>query len=71
MRFEILANTRYVTETISCFASERDLMDQLPPEVVGTDFARLPLTSLDQLRSAFARVDADKPAEASFLVQFK
>ncbi|NPC56490.1 serine/threonine-protein kinase [Caenimonas soli] len=71
MRFEILANTRNVTETIACFASERDLMDQLPPEVVGTDFARLPLTSLDQLRSAFSRVDADKPAEASFLVQFK
>lgn len=71
MRFEILANTRNVTETIACFASERDLMDQLPPEVVGTDFARLPLTSLDQVRSAFARTGANKPAEASFLVQFK
>ncbi|HSW19800.1 MAG TPA: protein kinase, partial [Ramlibacter sp.] len=71
MRFEILANTRNVTETIACFASERDLMDQLPSEVVGTDFARLPLTSLDEVRSAFARAGADKLAEASFLVQFK
>ncbi|CAM3801445.1 protein kinase [Polaromonas hydrogenivorans] len=71
MRFEILANTRNVTETIACFASERDLMDQLPSEVVGTDFARLPVTSLDQVRSAFARGGADKLAEASFLVQFK
>ena len=70
MRFEILANTRNVTETIACFASERDPLDQLPSEVLGTDFARLPLTSLDQVRSAFARVGADKLAEASFLVQF-
>jgi hypothetical protein len=46
-------------------------MDQLPSEVLGTDFARLPVTSLDQVRSAFARVGADKLAEASFLVQFK
>jgi tRNA A-37 threonylcarbamoyl transferase component Bud32 len=71
MRFEILANTRNVTETIVCFASERDLMNQLPPEVVGTDFSRLPLTSLERLRSAFARMGAQMPAEASFLVQFK
>lgn len=71
MRFEILANTRHVTETIACFASERDLMDQLPSEVVGTDFAKLPVTSLDEVRSAFARAGADKLAEASFLVQFK
>jgi hypothetical protein len=71
MGFEILANTRDVTETIACFASARDLMDQLPAEVLGTDFATLPVTSLDEVRSAFARVGADKPAEASFLVQFK
>jgi len=71
MRFEILANTRSVPETIACFASARDPRDQLPPSVVGTDFAKLPVASLDQVRSAFARIGADKLAEASFLVQFK
>ena len=70
MRFEIRANTRNVKETIACFASERDPLDQLPSEVLGTDFERLPLKSLDQVRSAFARVGADKLAEGSFLVQF-
>ncbi|HSW17289.1 MAG TPA: protein kinase, partial [Ramlibacter sp.] len=71
MRFQIHANTRDVTESIACFASKRDLMGQLPPEVVGADFTKLPLTSLDQVRSAFARVGAGKLVEASFLVQFK
>lgn len=71
MRFELLANTRNVTETIACFASERDLMGRLPSEVLGTDFEKLPVSSLNQVQRAFARAGADKLAEASFLVQFK
>jgi tRNA A-37 threonylcarbamoyl transferase component Bud32 len=71
MRFEILANTRKVTETMACFAGARDLVDQLPPQVVGTDFEKLPVTSLDEVRSAFARIGADELADASFVVRFK
>jgi hypothetical protein len=71
MRFEILANAHKVTETIACFASEREVLGQLPPEVVGTDFAKLPLDSLDEVRSAFVRAGADPLAEASFQVRFK
>lgn len=71
MRFELVANTRNVTETVACFASERDILGELPAAVVGTDFASLPATSLDQVRSAFASVAADTLTEASFRVQFK
>lgn len=71
MRFEIVANTRNVAETVACFASERDVMAKLPAAVVGTDFASLPATSLDQVRSAFARVTGDTLTEASFRVEFK
>jgi serine/threonine-protein kinase len=71
MRFEIVANTRNVAETVACFASERDVMAQLPAAVVGTDIASLRATSLDQVRSAFARVAGDTLAEASFRVAFK
>ncbi|HEY2929006.1 MAG TPA: serine/threonine-protein kinase [Albitalea sp.] len=71
MRFEIVANTRNVTETVACFASEKDVMSELPAAVVGTDFARLPATTLDQVRSAFAAIAADTLSEASFRVQFK
>lgn len=71
MGFEIVANARNVTETIACFASERDVLGELPASVVGTDFEKLPATSLDQVRSAFARKGSDTPAEASFKIQFR
>jgi serine/threonine protein kinase len=71
MRFEIVANTRNVAETVACFASERDVMAELPSAVVGTDFASLSATSLDEVRSAFARVAGDTLTEASFRVEFK
>ena len=71
MRFEIVANTRNVVETVACFASERDVMAKLPAAVVGTDFASLPAASLDQVRSAFAGVAGDTLSEASFRVEFK
>jgi len=72
MGFEIVANTRNVAETIGCFASERDILAKLPAEVAGTDFAGLRATSLEQVRSAFARIAGDAPlAEASFRIEFR
>ena len=71
MRFELVANTRSVTETVACFASQRDLMSKLPSMVVGTDFKALPVASLDQLKGVFARTAGDTLAQASFQVQFK
>lgn len=71
MRFEIVANTRSVAETVACFASEQDVIARLPAAVVGTDFASLSATSLDQVRGAFARTAGDALTEASFRVDFK
>ena len=71
MRFEIVANTRRVAETVACFASERDVMPKLPAAIVGTDFASLRATSLDQVRNAFASVAGDTLTQASFRVEFK
>ena len=71
MRFELVANTRKVTETVACFASEQDLLVKLPAAVVGTDFKTLPVASLDQLKGAFARTAGGTLAQASFEVQFK
>jgi hypothetical protein len=74
MRFEIVANTRNVSETIACFASEQDVMLKLPKTVVGTDFASLPISSLEQVKSAFAGVAGNAGAaltHASFRVEFK
>jgi Domain of unknown function (DUF4384) len=71
MRFELVANTRHVTETVACFASERDLKGQLPAAVISTDFKALPVASLDQVRGAFARTAGESLAQATFEVHFK
>jgi len=71
MRFELVANTLKVPETVACFASERDLLGELPAAVVGTDFAKLKANSLDKVKNAFARAAAEPLAEASFRVAFK
>jgi serine/threonine-protein kinase len=71
MRFELVANTRGLTETVVCFASDRDLLSKLPPALVGTDFEKLAVASLDDMQREFARIAADDLAQASFQVAFK
>ncbi len=70
-RFQIIANTKGVRETVACYAAERDVMGELPPAVSGTDFAPLSLTSLDQVRNAFATTTRNNFAEGSFHVDVK
>lgn len=55
MRFEIVMNAKGVPEAIACFATEQDVLAQLPATVAGADFEALPVASLDQVRSAFAK----------------
>ena len=71
MGFELVANTRKVTETIACFASERDLAGELPAEVYGSDFAKLPVASLDDVSSAFARDAGEGVAQARLRIAFR
>ena len=66
MRFELVANSLKVPETVACFASARDVADELPASVFGTDFEKLPVASLDAVRDAFVRVAADALAESRF-----
>jgi serine/threonine-protein kinase len=70
MRFELVANSRRVAETVACFATERDVLGDLPAAAVGTDFVKLPAASLDEVRLAFASVGAQPPAQASFRIAF-
>ncbi len=58
-------------ETVACYAAERDVMAELPPAVSGTDFVPLALTSLDQVRNAFAATTRNNFAEGSFHVDVK
>jgi len=70
-RFQIVANTKGVRETVACYASERDVIGDLPPTVTGTDFTPLPITSLDQVKGAFATTTHNAFAEDRFHVDTK
>jgi serine/threonine-protein kinase len=70
MRFEIIANAQKLPETVTCFASERDVWSQLPAAVLGSDFDKLAVGSLDELKSAFARATGNSLVQASFQLQF-
>lgn len=69
MRFELVANCVRATKTLTCFSSTRDVMAKLPVAMVGTDFDKLPVTSLDKLKATFAHIVADTLAQASFRVE--
>jgi hypothetical protein len=71
MRFELVANTLKVPETVACFASYRDVADELPAAVMGSDFTKLAAASLDDVRDAFARVVGPRLAEGRFQIDFK
>lgn len=71
MRFEIRMNPRGKQETVSCFATERDVMPDLPGTFAGTDFEPLPIVSLEQLREAFVTVSGGNIAQEYFHVQPK
>lgn len=66
MRFQIVMNPRGVVETVSCFATERDVLPELPAALAAGDFQPLQVSSLDQLRSAFARVSGGKLGHDTF-----
>lgn len=56
MPFKLVANRQGLKERILCAASPRDLLGDLPARVVGNDFDRLPVRSLDEVAAAFAAI---------------
>jgi len=69
MRFQLVMNAKGAKETILCFATARDIMQQLPNSVVGVDFEALPVATLDQIRDAFLNVSGGVLAQEYFHVQ--
>ena len=71
MRFEIRMNGKGVQETVACFATERDVLAELPAALSAADFTPLPAASLDEVRDAFRRAARGGFAQASFDVRPK
>ena len=71
MRFQLAMNAKGLKETVSCFATRRDVSTALPGAMVGTDFEPLVVGSIDQIRTAFAQAAGGAVAEETFHVQAK
>ena len=69
MRFQLVMNSKGVKETIACFATPRDVLAQLPNNIVGTDFEPLAANSMEQIRAAFVNATGGALAEETFNVQ--
>ncbi len=69
MRFQLVMNAKGVNETIACFATQRDVMAELPKGVVGTDFEPLSAATMDQIQKAFINATGGALAQETFHVQ--
>jgi hypothetical protein len=69
MRFEIRMNAKGVGETVACFATERDVLPELPATLAAADFAPLPAASLEAVREAFSSAARGTVAQASLEVR--
>jgi len=69
MRFQLVMNEKGANETVVCFATARDILQQLPNSVVGVDFEPLPVATLDQIRDAFLRANEGVLVQEYFHVQ--
>jgi hypothetical protein len=68
MAFDLVANRPTATETIACFAVGSDMADALPRAAIGTDFAALPVATLDDVRLAIEQYAGQALASAQFRI---
>lgn len=69
MRFQILTSQHGAVEAVICYATERDVLAQLPRHISGADFERLQVASFDEIKAAFRNATQDQFAEGVFHVR--
>lgn len=71
MRFEIRMNAKASQETVACFATEQDVLANLPAPLRSGDFEPVKAASLEQIRDAFVAVTQGAMAQEYFHVRPK
>jgi hypothetical protein len=69
MRFAMALDKPRAKETISCFATPRDVGGGIPAHVLGVDFEPLAVPSINDVRSAFVKAFGSALAESSIQVR--
>jgi hypothetical protein len=67
-RMRLIAAAAGARQTVDCFASERNIAEDLPTSVYGADFEPLKARSLDEVRTAIAHATQNRFAEDQFHV---
>lgn len=70
-RFELVMNPRGISETVACFATDRDVLAELPAGVAAGDLVPLKVTSLEQVKAAFINVSGGALAHESIELRAK
>jgi curli biogenesis system outer membrane secretion channel CsgG len=70
-RFQLIVSPKGTAETVSCFATPRDVLDRIPQSLVGTDFEPLTGATMDTIRAAFMQASGGALAQEVLHVQAK
>lgn len=70
-RFQLIVSPKGTAETVSCFATPRDVLDRVPQALVGTDFEPLAGATMDMVRAAFMQASGGVLAQENVHVQAK
>lgn len=69
MKFRMNASAKGAPESLACFASDRDVLAELPADLRATDFENLAVASLDPVRKAFKSAARASYGEAVYTVE--
>ncbi len=64
--FNLNASKDGISERLACFATSDDIINHLPPEVVGTDFETLPVQSLEEVKDIYLKMNDVDVSDAIF-----
>ena len=68
-KFSLVANNKGIEETIECYVANKELFNDVPPEIGKADLVPLAgITSLSQLRMQFEKASSTSVSTARFVI---
>lgn len=69
MPFEVTASKNGQPETLGCFTTEREILDELPNNIRVLDFVSLDVNSMDDIRNSVGKLAGNSMSEAYFQIK--
>ncbi|MCW8929723.1 MAG: DUF4384 domain-containing protein, partial [Gammaproteobacteria bacterium] len=65
-QFNLNASEDGVSERLACFSTDQNVINQLPPEIFGTDFEKLPVKSLEEVKALYIKMNTIEVSDYFF-----